>query len=988
MSQPMRTPQGGRIDRSKPITFRFDGRLIEGCEGDTLASALLANGIHLVGRSFKYHRPRGILAAGCEEPNALAEVTRGPGRFDTNERLTTVPAVDGLVVESQNRWPSLRWDLGAVNNLVSPLIPSGFYYKTFMWPRSFWHRVYEPGIRRIAGLGRAPDSPDPDGYAQAWAHCDLLVIGGGPAGLAAALAAAPSGRRVILCDADEEMGGSLLLDPGAVVDGLPAWQWISRSISELSRHANVRMLPRTTAFSYGVHNMVALAERLTDHLPAALARGSRERQWLVRAGEVVIATGAIERPLIFPNNDRPGIMLASAARSFVNRYGVLPGKRALVCVAHDSGYRAAFDLADAGGTVAAIVDLRAEVAQNLAQEAAARGIEVLVGQAPADSRGRLRVQGVSVGRINNGSVEDTGRWLACDLVLMAGGWTPSVHLFSQSRGQVAWDEAAQAFLPRLSVQAERSVGACGGSLSLSSCLVEGWQAGLDTVGGSGAAPSGKDRDDAGCSLADLPQPDQGAKSFIDFQNDVAAADIALAVREGFRSVEHIKRYTTTGMATDQGRTSNINALIAAAQALGKAIPAVGLTTFRAPYTPTTFGTLAGYNRGPLFEPVRRTPTHAWAEATGAVFEDVGQWKRARYFPKSGEDMDAAVARECRTARVSAGMVDASTLGKIEVVGPDAQAFLDFLYINDLSTLAVGRCRYAVMLREDGFVVDDGVIARLAPDRFHVTTTTGGAANVLHMMEDYRQTEFPHMKVWLTSTTEQWAVIAISGPRTRDIIEPLVAGVDLSTRALPHMAVCEGRICGVPLRLLRVSFTGELGYEINVPSSYGGMVWEAVHAAGAAYNIAPYGTEALHVLRAERGHFIVGQDSDGTVTAADLGLERMVGDKPDFVGKRSLERAAMRDPQRRQMVGLLTSDGRTLLEEGAQVVERRTPDRSLGHVTSAYSSPAAGRPIALALIHNGRARIGGKLQVPMPDGAVAVEVVQPLFLDLKGASLHD
>ena len=991
MTQPMRLDTGGRIDRKKTVRFTFDGKPLTGCEGDTLASALLANGVHLVGRSFKYHRPRGILGADVEEPNALVGVTRGPGRFDTNRPVTTVALVDGLVVESQNRWPSLAFDLGALADLAAPLIPAGFYYKTFMWPQAFWHRVYEPRIRRMAGLGRAPDSPDPDRYSHSWVHCEVLIVGGGSAGLAAALAAAPSGKRVVLCDEGEEFGGALLSDPHATIDGQASGAWVAAALARLRGHANVRLIPRATAFSYAAGNMVALAERLTDHLPPGAASGPRERQLLVRAGQVIIATGAIERPIVFPNNDRPGIMLANAARTFSNRYGVLPGRRIVVCAAHDSGYRTAFDLAAAGATVAAIVDLRPEVPGDLAQQAVAAGIEVLAGHAPVDSRGRLRVASLAVVAQQGGQSTGASRWIACDLVLMAGGWTPSVHLFSQSRGQVAWDETIQAFLPGASAQTECSVGACHGRFTLAACLADGWAAGARATDEASSPPptAGPDREDRGGALdAQASMSGSRSKAFVDFQNDVTSKDIRLAVREGFHSVEHIKRYTTTGMATDQGRTSNLNALAIASQALGKPIPGVGLTTFRAPYTPTTFGTLAGYGRGALFDPVRRTPTHEWAQAHGAVFEDVGQWKRARYFPQPGETMHQAVGRECRATRASVGMFDASTLGKIEVVGPDAGAFLDFMYINKFASLGVGRCRYGVMLREDGFIADDGVIGRLAPDRYHVTTTSGGAAGVLHMMEDFRQTEVPHLKVWLTSTTEHWAVIAVNGPKARDVIAPLVEGLDLSAQALPHMSIREARICGLAGRLFRVSFTGELGFEINVPASHGLAVWEAIHAAGQQHGVTPYGTETMHVLRAEKGYIIIGQETDGTVTPDDAGLSWAIGKgKADFVGKRSLDRPAMRDPDRMQLVGLLAADGRTVVEEGAQLIDEIAPNKSLGHVTSSYWSEALGHPVALALLSGGRALIGTTVHVAKPSGATPMRVVESVFFDTDGQRLH-
>jgi sarcosine oxidase subunit alpha len=989
-----RLASGGRIDRTRPLSFTFDGRRYDGFAGDTLASALLANGVHLFGRSFKYHRPRGVLTAGADEPNALVGVGATDARYTPNLRAPVVELHDGLVAESQNRWPSLRFDVGAVNDRFSRFLVAGFYYKTFMWPRSFWHKVYEPRIRAAAGLGRAPRDPDAGRYTQVFAHADVLVVGAGPAGIAAALAAGASGKRVWLVDEQPEIGGCLLHETTATIDGRPATEFVAEAAARLAAMPNVRVMTRTTAFGYFPHNMIGLSERVTDHLAAPDPKLPRERMWHLRAGEVVLATGAIERPLVFPENDRPGIMVAEAARAYVNRWAVLPGRRAVVATACDSAYRAALDLAAAGVEIAVIADLRPDPSGPLVDAARAAGIRVEPSTSVSGTRGRLRVKEAHLSRIAADGTAGASEPVACDLLLMSGGWTPTVHLFSQSRGKLAWNDGLGAFVPDRSVEREQSAGGCRGVYGLADVLADGASAGAGAAGGGEPVVSFAVTETdavAGGFLGAVPHSrGASARAWVDFQNDVTAKDLKLATREGMRSIEHIKRYTTNGMATDQGKTSNMNALGIASEALATPIPQVGLTTFRMPYTPVSFGAFAGAARGDLFDPVRRTPTHAAAEAAGAPFENVGQWKRAWWFPRPGEDMHAAVDREVKAMRASVGMFDASTLGKIEVVGPDAVKFMNLMYTNAWDKLAPGRCRYGVMLREDGFLMDDGVVGRLAHDRFHVTTTTGGAPRVFAVMEDYLQTEWPDLDVWITSTTEQWAVVAVQGPKAREVIAPLVEGIDLSPSAFPHMSVAEGRFVGIPCRLFRVSFTGELGFEINVPADHGLAAWEAVAAAGAPFGITPYGTEAMHVARAEKGYIIVGQETDGTATPDDVGLGWAVGKaKADFVGKRALDRPAMKAPDRKQLVGLLTDDPAEVLEEGAHVLAHpsyEVPAPMLGHVTSSYKSPALGRSIALAMIRGGRARMGETLHVPMPGRVIAAKVTAPVFYDPEGARL--
>jgi sarcosine oxidase subunit alpha len=996
MSAEFRTASGGRVDRAQRLRFTFDGRSYEGLAGDTLASALLANGVHLTARSFKYHRPRGIMAAGSEEPNALVTVIRDAGRTTPNLRATQVELYEGLTAESQNRWPSLSLDVGRINDRLSAFFPAGFYYKTFMWPRKAWKALYEPMIRRAAGLGKSPVQPDPDRYAQRYAHCDVLVVGAGPAGIAAALSAAASGCRVILCDETAEFGGSLLGETSARIDGQSGAEWVRRSVATLAATNRVTLLTRTTAFGYFPHNFVGLIERLSDHLPGPSKGQWRERLWQVRARAVVLAAGAIERPLVFPGNDRPGILLAGAAQTYLNRFGVRVGRRAVIVTSCDDAYQAALDLKAAGVTVAAIADLRAEAIGALPDAARREGIDVLPASTVLGTEGNLRVQAITLGEVRGGRVQG-GQRIDCDTVLMSGGFTPSVHLFSQSRGKLEWNEALKAFVPGASAECERSAGACRGIYGLAAVVADG------AACGAAAAPEPAQTHgsfsveaparDSNAYLGVLPQadPPSADKSFVDWQHDVTIRDLDLATREGFQSIEHVKRYTTTGMATDQGKTSNLNAMAIVAKSLDAAVPKVGLTTFRMPYTPVTFGSMAGISRGDLFDPVRTTPTHPWAQGRGAVFENVGLWKRARYFPRDGEDMHAAVARECRAVRSACGIFDASTLGKIEVVGPDAAEFMNRLYINSWTSLGVGRSRYGILLRDDGFIYDDGVVARTGADRFHVTTTTGGAPRVLAMMEDYRQTEWPELKVWLTSTTEQWAVIAVQGPKSRLVLESLIEDIDIGAGAFPHMSVGRGRICGAPTLLFRVSFTGELGFEINVPADFGLPVWEAVYARGREHGITEYGTETMHVLRAEKGYIIVGQDTDGTVTPDDAGLTWAIGkNKPDYVGKRSLDRASMKSADRKHLVGLRAKDPRVVLDEGAQVAAKagqKPPMELLGHVTSSYASSVLGHSIALGLVAGGRNRLGQTLYVPMPGGDLEVEVTSPVFYDPAGARIN-
>ena len=1000
MNQPCRAFTGGRIDRDRPLAFRFNGRAYGGFAGDTLASALLAAGVHLVGRSFKYHRPRGILSAGAEEPNALVQLEHG-AYTQPNLRATQVELYEGLTAASQNCWPGVAFDIGAVNNLFSRVLPAGFYYKTFMWPPSAWTR-YETMIRRAAGLGRAPAQPDPDRYDKMHAHCDVLVAGAGPAGLAAALAAARTGARVILADEQMETGGSLLGTRDRI-DDAPALQWVAAVSGELAAMNNVRVLTRTTVFAYFDHNHLGLVERIHDHLaPGSRPGQARQRLWKVRAKQVVIAAGAHERPLVFRDNDLPGIMLASAARSYVNRFAVRPGGRAVIATNNDSAWHAALDLSDAGILVC-VVDARPDPPADLRALAHARGIEVLAGHALiAAYGGGKRVRRVEVAALDEHARSIAGhrRPMSCDLVGMSGGWNPAVHLHSQAGGRVVYDAERTCFVPGEPAQAERSAGAAQGTFDLDFVLAQGREAGKSAAadagfrrraGGSGPKVEAR-RASAPRALWQVPLATgmRPGKAFVDFQNDVTAADIRLAAREGYRSVEHAKRYTATGMGTDQGKTSNVNALAILGEALRRDIEQVGTTTFRPPYTPVSFGALAGRDLGALMDPVRRTPMHGWHAANGARWEDVGQWKRPWYYPQAGESMQQAVDRECLAARNAIGLLDASTLGKIDIRGPDAAEFLNRIYTNGWKSLPVGRARYGLMCTEDGMVFDDGVTLRLAEDRFLMHTTSGNAARVLGWLEEWLQTEWPQLRVYCNSVTEHWATASICGPLSRRLLAELTSDIELAPAAFAFMSWREGTVAGIPARVMRVSFTGELSFEINVPADYGMAVWTTLVNAGARYGITPFGTETMHVLRAEKGFIIAGQETDGTVTPLDLGLERMLSKAKDFIGRRSLARADATRADRKQLVGLLTEDPREVLPEGAQIVEAVSPTppmTMIGHVSSSYWSANLGRSIALALVRGGRARHGQRVWLPLQRHAVAATLCEPVFFDQPGERMH-
>lgn len=1001
--QSMRTENGGRIDRQKTLRFTFDGKTYHGHPGDTLASALLANGVHLMGRSFKYHRPRGVFSAGVEEPSALVHINPDTPRHTPNTRATMQPLYQGLRASSQHNWPSLKLDVGEVNSLFSGLFSAGFYYKTFMWPQKFWP-VYEKFIRKAAGLGRSPTVPDPDPYDTRHEHCDVLIAGGGPAGLAAALTAGRAGARVILADEQTEMGGSLLCENAnspVTIDGAAASDWLKATLAELRGMENVQLLPATTVNAYYHDNFLTLWQSRTDHLPPEKAEGCvRQRLWQVRAQRVVLATGAHEKAMVFEGNDRPGVMLAGAARKYLNQYGVKVGRQVVLLTNNDSAYRTALDLADAGVNIAAIVDTRKNPQTELHKQALEKGLPVLENHVVVGATGHLKVKKVDVMALDDAGEKATGDLLSlkADCLLVSGGWTPAVHLFSQSRGKVTFDPDLQSFVPGEAYQAQYSAGACAGQFDLAQALDEGLGAGKKAAADSGY----KSRKPAAPKVASVPvsgdmrtlwrlptpagRPHKG-KAFVDVHNDVTTKDLQLALREGYDNIEHVKRYTTTGMGTDQGKVSNTTAIGLIAEEQNKTVPQVGITTYRQPYTPVTFGAMTGMKRDSLYEPERTTPMHSWHVANGAVFEVVGQWQRAYCYPKPGETLEQAVQRECKATRESVGVLDGSTLGKIDIRGRDAAEFLNRIYTNPWKKLKPGRARYGLMLGEDGMIMDDGVTARLSEDHFHMTTTTGGAAQVLSWLERWHQTEWPELDVFFNSVTEQWAVITVGGPKARDVMRQLTDDIDLSPEALPFMSFIEGTIAGVKGRLFRISFSGESSFEINVPAAYGLHVWEKVFEAGAPYNITPYGTEGMHLLRAEKGFIIVGQETDGTVTPHDLGMGWAVSSKKDFLGKRSLSCAALAAPDRKQLVGLKPLNPKIKLEEGAHIIENKhlpaPPVPMLGHVTSSYFSPELGRTFALALVKSGEKRKGETLYVPMDGQTIAVEVCDTVFVDKKG-----
>ena len=982
MTQPNRL-SGGQIDRTKSLNFQFDGKTYTGFAGDTLASALLANDVRLMGRSFKYHRPRGPMTAGSEEPNAIVELRTGAAQ-EPNTRATTAELFDGLVAKSQNRWPSLAFDAMAINDRLSNFLTAGFYYKTFMWPAAFWEKLYEPIIRKAAGLGTLSHEPDPDCYDKGFLHCDVLVIGAGPSGLAAALTAGRAGAQVILADEDFRMGGRLNAETFGIGDQ-SASDWAAQMVAELASMPNVRLMTRTTVMGAYDHGIYGLVERVTDHLPQSPTGKPRQILWRVYSKRAILAAGATERPIVFENNDRPGIMLAASLRSYANRWAVTPAHQVAVFTNNDDGHRTAIDLAQLG-LETTVIDTR-DTAKSLGD------YETIAGGQIVQTHGRLGLKSIDV-RLTSGGT----RTINVGALGVSGGWNPNVHLTCHQRGRPAWDETLHAFVPAGTLPAGMTVaGAANGQMTTQSALETGMQAAqnaLSELGYGSALIDIPQTQDAPVNLTPFWHVASAKRAWVDQQNDVTAKDVKLAHQENFVSVEHLKRYTTLGMATDQGKTSNMSGLAIMAEIAGKSIPEVGTTMFRPPYTPVALGALAGRSRDRDFRPYRKTPSHTWASDQGAVFVEVGMWLRAQWFPKPGEThWRQSVDREVLQTRKSVGICDVTTLGKIDVQGRDAAAFLNTIYCNGFAKLPVGKTRYGLMLREDGIAMDDGTAARLAEDQFVVTTTTANAVSVYRHMEFVRQCLFPAMDVQLISTTEAWAQYSVAGPNARKLLQKIVdPECDISNEAFPYMACGEITVCGgLRARLFRISFSGELAFEIAVPTRYGDALIRRLVEAGQEFDAVVYGTEALGVMRIEKGH-AAGNELNGTTTALNLGMGRMVSTKKDSIGTTLSTRDGMNDPDALKLVGLRPVDHTKPVPAGSHIVTKGDPvdaAHDQGYVTSACYSPNLGHHIALAFVKSGDTRLGEVVRLVSPLTGVDhdVEIVSAHFIDPEGDRLR-
>ncbi|MCO6387779.1 sarcosine oxidase subunit alpha family protein [Aliihoeflea sp. 40Bstr573] len=982
-----RLPTGGLVDRTAPLSFTFDGKALSGLAGDSLASALLANGVRLVGRSFKYHRPRGILTAGASEPNALVTVGTG-GRSEPNSRATMQELYAGLVATSQNRWPSLDLDIGALNGLLWPFLGAGFYYKTFMWPGALWEKLYEPFIRKAAGLGRATYESDPDQYEKQWAHCDLLVVGAGPAGLSAALAAGRAGARVIVADEQAHAGGALLSET-ATIGGASAPCFAAAMVAELQSLPNVQLLTRATVFGWYDDMVFGAVERVQKHVAAPQAHRPMERLWRIVARRALLATGAEERPLVFGGNDTPGVMMAGAARTYLNRYGIAAGRKAAIFTTNDSGYALARDLEAAGVELAAIVDSRRQRPSDYRGKA-----RLISGAIVTDARGGKSLSSIRVS--HDGRTED----ISVDLLAMSGGFNPVINLACHRGGRPVWSDAQGAFLAPESLAGLALAGAANAVTGIAACLADGAEAGARLAAELGFAaapdstPSVEDDIIAAPTAPLWSVPGSKVKAFVDFQNDVHVKDLGLAVREGYGHVELAKRYTTMGMATDQGKLSNVNAIGLLAQVRGVSPGEVGTTTFRPFYTPVSFAALAGAHHGRHFQPVRKSPMHDWAKARGATFVETGLWYRPAWFPQPGEThWRTSVDREVRNVRANVGLCDMSTLGKIEICGSDAAAFLDRVYCNPFLKLPVGKARYGLMLREDGMVYDDGTTSRIAEDRFFMTTTTAYAAGVMNHLEFCSQALWPELDMRLASATDQWAQLAVAGPKARAVLSQIVDD-DISDAAFPFLAAGEVSLCGSALRgrLFRISFSGELAYELAVPAGFGPAIADAIMAAGEAHGICAYGAEALAVLRIEKGH-VTHNEINGTVVPSDLGLGRMVSaKKPDFIGRAMLAREGLQAPGRAQLVGVVPLDKADAFRSGAHILAagaETTLENDQGYITSSCFSPHVGSSIGLALVRNGAARHGEEIVIwnGLRGEITRGRLCAPVFVDPEGGRLH-
>ena len=993
MSQEFRLDNLGMINRDKKISFKFNGKKYFGYQGDTIASALIANGVHLIGRSFKYHRPRGFFGAGVDEPYAILQLERNNER-DPNIRATEQEIFEGLQVKSVNCWPSVNFDIGAINNFLKMFFPAGFYYKTFMWPPSFWYKIYEPFIRMAAGFGEASIKHDKERYEHKYEYCDLLITGSGPSGLASAYAAAKNGARVILAEDKPRYGGSLLTSD-VNIGNQTGVEWSEKIVAELKSMPNVIVKNRSQVFGYYDHNMLVMSERISDHLPKTQKYLPKQRLWYIRAKEVLISSGSIERPLVFGNNDTPGVMLSSAAKEYMRVYGVLVGKKPLVFTNNDSGYETAIEFKK-NGIIPVILDTRKEPSSDIINEAKSLGIEIRYSHVVVAAKGYKKVKSADIAKISDNkkellSIEN----IECDCICVSGFWTPSIHLASQSGNKSEFSEKIDAFVPNKSKQKENTIGSANGLFTLEETIKDAFDKGFNVSNkiteknnkiSTPTVVEKKSTEHDKFWCVPLPKG-KSYKRFLDFQNDVAVTDIELALREGFRSIEHVKRYTTLGMATDQGKTSNLNGLQLVSDIENKVVPQVGHTTFRPPYTPVSIGAIVGREVGKHSKPTRKSPMHDWHEKNNAVFVDAGVWLRPRYYKQGNENLFEASKREAKNVRQNVGVCDVTTLGKIDVKGPDAAEFLNRVYTNAWLKLPIGKARYGVMLREDGIVMDDGTTTRISENHYHMTTTTAQAANVLSHLEYYLQLVWPELNVNVVSTTEQWAGAAVAGPNSRRLLEKLFPEKDLSNEGLPFMGYTEGNLFGVNAKIFRISFSGELAYEINVESDYGNFMWEKIIEIGKQFDIQPYGTEALSTLRIEMGH-VAGSELDGRTIPYDNSLDGLVSKKKDFIGKRSLGKSSFIASDREKIVGVVPLDKKTSIPEGSYIVKdpkASLPNPKLGHVSASCWSVEYDNPFSLAIIKDGKNMIGQKLfaMSPLKNITIPVEIVSSHYVDPEG-----